>query len=126
MKKINFMLTAFRDGFQSVYGARVFSKDYLPVVEACAEAGITHFEAGGGALFQSPFFYCNENSFDVMDAFRKAAGPNANLQTLSRGINVVGLDSQSSDVIKLHAEMFKKHGMTTIRNFDALNDVNNL
>jgi hypothetical protein len=29
-------------------------------------------------------------------------------------------------MIKLHAQMFKKHGMTTIRNFDALNDVNNL
>jgi acetyl/propionyl-CoA carboxylase alpha subunit len=34
MKKIHFMLTAFRDGFQSVYGA----------------------------LFQSPFFYSNENA----------------------------------------------------------------
>ena len=69
MKKINFMLTAFRDGFQSVFGARVFSKDYLPCVEfAAQECGITHFEAGGGALFQSPFFYSNENAFDVMDA----------------------------------------------------------
>ena len=29
-------------------------------------------------------------------------------------------------MIKLHAEMFKKHGVTTIRNFDALNDVDNL
>ena len=126
MKKIDFMLTAFRDGFQSVYGARVFSKDYLPCVEAARDAGIRHIEAGGGALFQSPFFYCNENAFDVMDAFRKAAGPEANLQTLSRGINIVALDSASSEVIKLHADMFKKHGMTTIRNFDALNDVNNL
>jgi pyruvate carboxylase subunit B len=125
-KKIHFMLTAFRDGFQSVYGARVFSKDYLPIVEEAAQAGIDHLEAGGGALFQSPFFYCNENAFEVMDAFRKAAGPKANLQTLARGINVVALDSQSSDIIKLHAQLFKKHGMTTIRNFDALNDVNNL
>ena len=126
MKKIDFMLTAFRDGFQSVYGARVFSKDYLPVVQACAEAGIKHFESGGGAMFQSPYFYSNEDSFKVMDDFRAAAGPEANLQTLARGINVVGLDSQSSDVIKLHAQLFKKHGVTTIRNFDALNDVNNL
>ncbi len=125
-KKIQFMLTAFRDGFQSVYGARVFSKDYLPVVEEAVQAGIEHLEAGGGALFQSPFFYCNENAFEVMDAFRKAAGPKANLQTLARGINVVALDSQPSDIIKLHADLFKKHGMTTIRNFDALNDVNNL
>ncbi len=120
------MLTAFRDGFQSVYGARVFSKDFLPIVEQAAQAGIEHIEAGGGAMFQSPFFYCNENSFSVMDAFRKAAGPKANLQTLARGINLIALDSQPSDIIKLHADLFKKHGMTTIRNFDALNDVNNL
>lgn len=125
-KKIAFMLTAFRDGFQSVYGARVFSKDYLPVVEEAVQAGIEHLEAGGGAMFQSPYFYAKEDAFAVMDAFRKVAGPKANLQTLSRGINVVALDSQSSDVIKLHAQLFKKHGMTTIRNFDALNDVNNL
>ena len=126
MKQIETMITAFRDGFQSVYGARVFTKDFLPAVEATKAAGINHFEAGGGARFQAPFFYCNENAFDSMDAFRKAAGPDADLQTLARGVNVVALDSQSSDIINLHAQLFKKHGMTTIRNFDALNDVNNL
>lgn len=125
-KRIQFMCTAFRDGFQSVYGSRVLSKDYLPVVEAARNAGIRYFESGGGAQFQSLFFYCRENAFDVMDAFRKAAGPDANLQTLARGVNVVGLDSQPADVISLHAKLFKKHGVTTIRNFDALNDVNNL
>ena len=125
-KKIQFMCTAFRDGFQSVYGARVFTNDFLPAVEAARDAGISWFEAGGGARFQSLYFYCNENAFDMMDAFRATAGPDANLQTLARGVNVVGLDSQSSDIIKLHADLFKKHGMTTIRNFDALNDVDNL
>ncbi|QDT05992.1 2-oxoglutarate carboxylase large subunit [Rubripirellula lacrimiformis] len=126
MKKIRFMCTAFRDGFQSVYGARVFTKDFLPAVEAARDAGIQWLEAGGGARFQSLYFYCNEDAFDMMDAFRATAGPDANLQTLARGVNVVGLDSQSSDIVKLHADLFKKHGMTTIRNFDALNDVNNL
>lgn len=125
-KKVNFMCTAFRDGFQSVYGARVFTKDFLPAVEATRDAGIEWFEAGGGARFQSLYFYCNEDAFTMMDAFRQTAGPNANLQTLARGVNVVGLESQSSDIIRLHAELFKKHGITTIRNFDALNDVNNL
>jgi len=125
-KRVDFMVTAFRDGFQSAYGARVFTKDFLPAVEAAVEAGINHFEAGGGARFQSLFFYCNENAFDMMDSFRQAAGPDVNLQTLARGVNVVGLDSQSSDDIDLHARMFKKHGISTIRNFDALNDVNNL
>ena len=32
-KNVKFMLTAFRDGFQSVVGARVLSKDFLPCVE---------------------------------------------------------------------------------------------
>ncbi len=126
MKKVDFMCTAFRDGFQSVYGARVFTKDFMPAVDAARKAGITHFEAGGGARFQALYFYSNEDAFEMMDEFRRVAGPDANLQTLSRGVNVVGLDSQPRDIIDLHAKMFKKHGMTTIRNFDALNDVNNL
>lgn len=125
-KKIDFMCTAFRDGFQSVYGARVLTPDFLPALEAARDAGIDYFEAGGGARFQSLYFYCQEDAFAMMDAFRETAGPDANLQTLARGVNVVGLESQPSDIVKLHAELFKKHGMTTIRNFDALNDVNNL
>ena len=125
-KQIKVMDTSFRDGFQSVYGARVFTKDFLPALESAVAAGLKHFEVGGGARFQSPIFYCNENAFDMMDTIRKTVGPDINLQTLARGVNVVGLDSQPRDIINLHAKMFKKHGMTTIRNFDALNDVNNL
>ena len=125
-KKVRFMCTAFRDGSQSVYGARVFTQDFLPAVEAACDAGIDYFEAGGGARFQSLYFYCNEDAFAMMDAFRSTTGPDANLQTLARGVNVVGLESQPSEIIKLHADLFKKHGITTIRNFDALNDVNNL
>ena len=125
-KRIEFMDTSFRDGFQSVFGARVATKDFLAHLEAALEAGVTHFEAGGGARFQSLFFYCNESAFDMMDAFRKTVGPEANLQTLARGINVVALSQQPRDMIDLHAKMFKKHGITTIRNFDALNDLRNL
>ncbi len=126
MKKILFQDTSFRDGFQSVFGARVLTEDFIPAVEAAREAGITHFEAGGGARFQSLFLYCGESAFDMMDRFREAAGPDANLQTLARGINVVALSQQPKDMIDLHARMFKKHGITHIRNFDALNDVRNL
>ncbi|MBO7243870.1 MAG: biotin attachment protein [Alphaproteobacteria bacterium] len=125
-KKVDWLCTAFRDGFQSVFGARVLSKDYLPIVKEAVQAGVNNIEAGGGASFQASFFYNNENAFDVMDAFRKICGKTANLQTLARGVNVVALDSQSSEMIDLHAKMFKKHGMTTIRNFDALNDPENL
>jgi len=126
MKKINFMDTSLRDGFQSVFGARVLTDDFLPAVEAAVEAGIHHLEAGGGARFQSLFMYCGESAFSMMDRFRKAAGSDTCLQTLARGINVVALSAQPRDMIDLHARMFKKHGITHIRNFDALNDVRNL
>ena len=125
-KQVKFMCTAFRDGFQSVYGTRVLPDDFFPAVEAAHHAGITYFEAGGGAMFQSPVFYLNSDPYKMMQRFRDVCGPDANLQTLARGVNVVALDSASSDVIKLHAKLFKKYGMSTIRNFDALNDVNNL
>ncbi|EEU7245813.1 biotin attachment protein, partial [Campylobacter jejuni] len=120
------MDTSFRDGFQSVYGARVLMDDFFPAVEAAKEAGITHFEFGGGARFQSLYFYLNEDAFTMMDRFRAIVGKDANLQTLARGVNTVTLDTGSSELIDLHAKLFAKHGTTTIRNFDALNDINNL
>lgn len=125
-KFIDVMDTSFRDGFQSVYGARVLMDDFFPAVEAAKEAGITHFEFGGGARFQSLYFYLNEDAFTMMDRFRAIVGKDANLQTLARGVNTVTLDTGSSELIDLHAKLFAKHGTTTIRNFDALNDVNNL
>ncbi|EAL9031721.1 biotin attachment protein, partial [Campylobacter jejuni] len=120
------MDTSFRDGFQSVYGARVLMDDFFPAVEAAKEAGITHFEFGGGARFQSLYFYLNEDAFTMMDRFRAIVGKDANLQTLARGVNTVTLDTGNSELIDLHAKLFAKHGTTTIRNFDALNDINNL
>jgi pyruvate carboxylase subunit B len=125
-KYIDIMDTSFRDGFQSVFGGRVLMEDFLPAVEAAKEAGITHFEFGGGARFQSLFFYLQENAFEMMDRFREIVGPEVNLQILARGINTVMLDTGSREMIDLFAKLFKKHSTTTVRNFDALNDVNNL
>jgi len=126
MKKIKFMDCSFRDGFQSCLGARVRTDDFLPALDAAVKAGIDYIEIGGGARFQSLYFYCQEDAFDMMDRCREVAGPDVNFQTLARGVNVVGLSSQPTEVIDLHAKLFKKHGITTIRNFDALNDVRNL
>ena len=125
-KFIDIMDTTFRDGFQSVFGGRVLMDDFFPAVEAAKMAGINHFEFGGGARFQALYFYLREDAFEMMDRFRKVVGPDANLQTLARGVNTVMLDTGSRELIDLHAKMFKKHGTTTIRNFDALNDIENL
>lgn len=125
-KIIQVMDTTYRDGFQSAFGGRVLIDDFIPSIQSALDAGIRHFEAGGGARFQTLFFYLNENAFDMMDRFRETVGPDVKLQTLARGVNYVGLDTGSKEILDLHAKMFKKHGITTIRNFDALNDVRNL
>ena len=43
MKKIQFMDTSFRDGFQSCFGARVKTEDFIPALEAAVNAGTTKF-----------------------------------------------------------------------------------
>jgi len=126
LKPIRFMDTSFRDGFQSVYGARVKTDDFLPALEAAVEAGLDNFEIGGGARFQSLYFYTQDDAFDMHRRCRALVGPEVNLQTLSRGVNVVGLDSYHREIIELHAQTFARSGISTIRNFDALNDVRNL
>ena len=125
-KQIKVMDTSFRDGFQSIFGAKVLVDDFIPALQSAVSAGIKHFETAGGARFQAPIFFCNENAFETMDKIREAVGPDVKLQSLARGVNVVGLNSQPRDVIDLHAKTFAKHGVNVIRNFDALNDVNNL
>ena len=125
-KLIKVMDTSFKDGFQSIYGAKVLVEDFLPALKSAVDAGIKHFETAGGARFQAPIFFCNENAFDTMDKIRETVGPDVKLQSLARGVNVVGLNSQPRDIIDLHAKMFAKHGVNVVRNFDALNDVNNL
>jgi pyruvate carboxylase subunit B len=101
-KFIDVMDTTFRDGFQSVFGGRVLMDDFFPAVEAAKTAGITHFEFGGGARFQSLYFYLREDAFEMMDKFREIVGPDANLQTLARGVNTVMLDTGSKELIDLH------------------------
>ena len=125
-KLIKVMDTSFRDGFQSIFGAKVLVDDFIPALQSAVDAGLKHFETAGGARFQAPIFFCNENAFETMDKIRDAVGPDVKLQSLARGVNVVGLNSQPRDVIDLHAKTFAKHGVNVIRNFDALNDVNNL
>lgn len=125
-KYIDVMDTTFRDGFQSVFGGRVLMDDFLPAVEVARDIGIQHFEFGGGARFQSLFFYLQENAFEMMQKFRMAAGPEANLQILARGINTVMLDTASREMIDLFVKLFAKYETTTVRNFDALNDMRNL
>ena len=125
-KEIRVMFTPFRDGLQSVFGGKTRLKDILPAIEASAAAGIKHFEFGGGARFQAPFFYVGEDPFFCMSEIRKVVGPDADLQILTRSVSGVTLTTQRTTTLALQAKLMRKHGTTIDRNFDFMNDVDNL
>ncbi len=126
-KKIRVMLTTFRDGLQSSFGGKVRLQDYLPAMKAAVhEIGIRHLEFGGGARYQSPLFYLNENPFETMSKMRSTVGTDVDLQILTRSVSGVTLTTQNLDTLHLQAKLMKKHGTTWDRNFDYMNDVKNL
>ena len=125
-KRIRVMLTTFRDGLQSSFGGKVRLQDFLPAMKASVEAGIRHFEFGGGARFQAPLFYLGEDPFDTMAAMRDAVGPDVILQILTRSVSGVTLTTQSIEGLRLQARLMKEAGTTWDRNFDYMNDVRNL
>lgn len=125
-KKIRVMFTPFRDGLQSSFGGKVRLNDYLPAMQAAAEAGINHMEFGGGARYQAPYFYLGENPFETMKAMRDAVGPDVELQILTRSVSGVTLTTQSIEGLKLQSRLMKEYGTTWDRNFDYMNDVENL
>ena len=125
-KKLRVMFTPFRDGLQSSFGGKVRLNDFLGAVELSAEAGIRHFEFGGGARFQAPLFYLGENPFECMRKFKEAAGPGADLQILTRSVSGVTLTTQSPEGLALQGKMMAAAGTTWDRNFDYMNDVRNL
>ncbi|MDA3859689.1 MAG: hypothetical protein PF445_00540 [Melioribacteraceae bacterium] len=125
-KTVKVMFTPFRDGLQSSFGGKVRLNDYLPAMEASVAAGIKHIEFGGGARYQAPYFYLGENPFETMQAMRDAVGPEVELQILTRSVSGVTLTTQSLEGLNLQAKLMHKYGTTYDRNFDYMNDVDNL
>ncbi|MDD8047794.1 MAG: biotin attachment protein, partial [Verrucomicrobiota bacterium] len=126
-KKIRVMFTPFRDGLQSSFGGKVRLNDILPAMEyAAKEVKIRHFEFGGGARFQAPYFYVGEDPFECQDKMREVVGKDTDLQILTRSVSGVTLNTQRLDALTLQAKLMAKHGTTWDRNFDFMNDVDNL
>jgi len=125
-KKIRVMITTFRDGLQSSFGGKVRLNDFLPSMKAAADMGIRHMEFGGGARYQAPLFYLGEDPFETMKTMRETVGPDVDLQILTRSVSGVTLTTQSIEGLTLQAKLMKEYGTTWDRNFDYMNDVENL
>jgi pyruvate carboxylase subunit B len=61
-----------------------------------------------------------------MKKMREAVGPDVDLQILTRSVSGVTLTTQSIEGLTLQAKLMKEAGTTWDRNFDYMNDVENL
>ena len=122
-----------RDGQQSTLdsGDWVFEpRDFAKVIAASAEAGFHGAEIAGGQSFQIAIGR-GYNPFTILGAISHAISESNNLkdfelQMLFRGANALGFRHYDKDLIEMTLNEFIKNGITKIRFFDALNDIENL
>ncbi|MDG0995033.1 MAG: hypothetical protein P8O22_09900 [Akkermansiaceae bacterium] len=122
-----------RDGQQSTLDAAdwIFEpRDFAKVIAASAKAGFDGAEIAGGQSFQIAIGR-GYNPFTILSAVSHAvkSSPQIDhfeLQMLFRGANALGFRHYDKDVVEITLKEFVKHGITKIRFFDALNDIENL
>ena len=122
-----------RDGQQSTLDSKEWVLDtarMTQVLRASSLAGFTAAEVAGGQSFQTAISN-GHNPFTIVDALANAQRSSkqvkeVDLQMLFRGANALGFRHYDQDVVEGTLNEFIKSGVTKIRFFDALNDIDNL
>ncbi len=117
--------TIFRDAHQSLLATRMRTRDMLPIAEKMNEIPWFSLEVWGGATFDVPIRYLNEDPWERLRALKKAM-PDTQMQMLLRGQNIVGYHNYPDDILKKFVERAAVNGVDIFRIFDALNDIRNL
>jgi len=115
----------FRDAHQSLLATRMRTEDMLPIAEKVDEVGFWSLEVWGGATFDVPIRYLNEDPWVRLRKLKEAM-PNTPLQMLERAMNIVAYWNFPDDIVKKFVPLAKKNGIDNFRIFDALNDLRNM
>lgn len=113
-----------RDGHQSLMATRMSTEDILGIVADMDKAGFYSLEVWGGATFDVPIRFLNEDPWERLRQIKKQA-PNTPLQMLLRGQNLVGYRNYADDVVTAFVEHAADCGVDIFRVFDAVNDERN-
>ncbi len=116
--------TTFRDGHQSTLATRMRTEDMLPIADRMNKMGFCSMEVWGGATFDVPTRFLNEDPWDRLRTLKKAI-PNTPLQMLLRGQNLVGYRQYPDDIVHAFVKEAAEAGIDVFRVFDALNDERN-
>ena len=124
MKPVVFNSTLLRDAHQSLAATRMSTAQMLPILDKLDAVGYGRLETWGGASIDAGLRFLKEFPFKRLDAIRaKTKTPH---MMLMRGQNIVAYNQSPDDVVTAFATQAVKHGMNTIRIFDALNDPRNM
>lgn len=123
--KIGLTETALRDAHQSLLATRMRTEDMLPIAGQLDRAGYWSLEVWGGATFDVALRYLKECPWERLRLLRKAM-PNARLQMLLRGQNLVGYRNYPDDVVVAFVNKAAENGVDVFRVFDAMNDPRNM
>lgn len=124
MKPVQFNSTLLRDAHQSLAATRMSTAQMLPILDKLDAVGYGRLETWGGASIDAGLRFLKEFPFDRLDALRaKTKTPHI---MLMRGQNIVAYNQCPDDVVAAFATQSVRHGMNTIRIFDALNDPRNM
>jgi pyruvate carboxylase subunit B len=114
-----------RDAHQSVLATRMRTEDMLPICSKLNQIGYFSMEVWGGATFDVPIRYLNEDPWDRLKKLKQAL-PDTPMQMLLRAMNIVAYWNFPEDVVKSFVYYAKKDGCDYFRIFDALNDFRNM
>jgi len=123
-KQIKITDLTLRDGHQSLLATRMRTDDILEMAPGMDKVGFYSLEVWGGATFDVPTRFLNEDPWERLAEIKKAA-PGTPLQMLLRGQNLVGYRHYPDDVVKAFVKHAAKTGVDIFRVFDALNDERN-
>lgn len=123
--KINFTETVLRDANQSLVATRMTLEELEPVFEKINKAGYYSVECWGGATFDSCLRFLDEDPWVRLQTMREKM-PDAKLQMLLRGQNLLGYKHYPDDVVRKFVQKSVENGIDIIRIFDALNDTRNI
>ena len=114
----------FRDGHQSSLATRMRTSDMEAIAGEMNKTGFHSMEVWGGATFDVPTRFLNEDPWDRPRILKKLM-PDTPLQMLLRGQNLVGYRNYADDVVTAFVHHAAEVGIDIFRIFDAVNDERN-
>ncbi|MGL5731512.1 MAG: biotin/lipoyl-containing protein [Bacteroidales bacterium] len=115
-----------RDGQQSSFATRMSQDQVDRVLPYYKDAKFYAMEVWGGAVPDSVMRYLNENPWDRLEKIKAVVGDSSKLTALSRGRNLFGYAPYTDEIIDGFCKNAIESGLSIMRIFDALNDVENV